>query len=398
MSRYLEKHALYPPLFPVPDEPFDIIVIIPSYNEPDIVTTLESLLECENPLLKVEVIVIVNHSETDPSAIKDRNRNTCNEISDFKQKKKPWFHLLYKEIEMTPKHAGVGLARKIGMDEALRHLSADGHMFCLDADCTVSKNYFTAIKAHFDDFKKPVGVSIYYEHQLSGPLPSQCYEAIIQYELHLRYYVDMQRRLNLPFAFHTVGSSMAVTGKAYEAVGGMNKRKAGEDFYFIQKLIKHGQFTTCHAAVVYPSPRISDRVPFGTGRAINDLLEEGSSTYLTYPPEAFDVIKKFVEWCLSYYEYGESGSIEFIPRWKSDIEIRRILEEIKTNTSDFCSFRRRYFKWFDGFQLMKLLHFLRDEGYSLIPVETSVKSVLPELKNERSRSLLAFYRKLDKSF
>ncbi|NNF33347.1 MAG: glycosyltransferase [Saprospiraceae bacterium] len=397
MSRYLEKHSTYPPLFPHSDELSEMIVVIPSHNEPDIISTLESLADCLAPSFRVEVFIIINHSDSDPPSIKDQNNKTSEEVTEFQRNNTPWFRLLHKVQEIPSKHSGVGHARKIGMDEALRHLSKDGIIVCLDADCVVSENYFEAIKAHFDEFYKSVGASIYYQHQLSGSLPVKCYEAIIQYELHLRYYVDMQRRIHLPYAYHTVGSSMAVTKRAYEAVGGMNKRKAGEDFYFIQKLIKHGQFTECNSATVYPSARISDRVPFGTGKAVGDMLQEDSSIYHTYPPEVFAVVKEFIERCLLFYKSGQLNALGSILNWKTNDDIEKVLKEIKANTSDYQSFKNRFFKWFDGFQLMKLLHHLRDKGFSLIPVEKAVKNLFPELNNDDSRSLLAHYRKMNRS-
>jgi hypothetical protein len=44
------------------------------------------------------------------------------------------------------------------------------------------------------------------------------------------------------YAYHTVGSAMAVKAYQYVKVGGMNRRQAGEDFYFIQKLVHSGNF------------------------------------------------------------------------------------------------------------------------------------------------------------
>ena len=69
---------------------------------------------------------------------------------------------------------------------------------------------------------------------------------------------------NLPYSFHTIGSAFALTASAYTRQGGMNRRKAGEDFYFINKLIKGEIFGEINDTKVIPSPRISDRVPFGT--------------------------------------------------------------------------------------------------------------------------------------
>ena len=77
----------------------------------------------------------------------------------------------------------------------------------------------------------------------------------------------------LPYSYHTIGSAFAVTAKAYARQGGMNRRKAGEDFYFINKLIKGENFGEITNTTVFPSPRTSNRVPFGTGKAIVDALK-----------------------------------------------------------------------------------------------------------------------------
>ncbi len=51
------------------------------------------------------------------------------------------------------KHAGVGLARKIGMDQAVLRFAAvhnfRGIIVNLDADSVCNKNYFTEILNHF---------------------------------------------------------------------------------------------------------------------------------------------------------------------------------------------------------------------------------------------------------
>jgi hypothetical protein len=61
----------------------------------------------------------------------------------------------------------------------------------------------------------------------------------------------------------------------------MNRRMAGEDFYFIQKLLPAGGFFNLNQTTVYPSPRSSARVPFGTGVTIQRLTEGKNETLLT---------------------------------------------------------------------------------------------------------------------
>ena len=41
-----------------------------------------------------------------------------------------------------------------------------------------------------------------------------------------------------PYAFHTIGSTMAVSANHYAKVRGFPKREAGEDFYLLNKLAK----------------------------------------------------------------------------------------------------------------------------------------------------------------
>jgi len=42
----------------------------------------------------------------------------------------------------------------------------------------------------------------------------------------------------------------------------MNRKQAGEDFYFIQKLMPLGGYFALNSTAIYPSPRESSRVPF----------------------------------------------------------------------------------------------------------------------------------------
>lgn len=62
----------------------------------------------------------------------------------------------------------------------------------------------------------------------------------------------------------------------------MNRRRASEDFYFLQALMRGGRLTELGSTRVLPSPRVSQRVPFGTGRAIEAELNTHGCAYLTY--------------------------------------------------------------------------------------------------------------------
>ena len=93
------------------------------------------------------------------------------------------------------------------------------------------------------------------------------------YEDYLHYYKKALDYAGFPDSIYTIGSAFAVRADAYVKQGGMNRRQAGEDFYFLNKLTKLGKITEINDAYVYPSARVSDRVPFGTGAAMNKCDE-----------------------------------------------------------------------------------------------------------------------------
>ena len=255
-----------------PDAGLGIVVVVPCCNEPDLVGSLASLRHCERPGCSVEVIVVVNASAGCRAEVRLQNQATLNIAAEWTAQHSDArfaFHTLHFP-ELPPKQAGVGLARKIGMDEALRRLDdigrPDGIIAGYDADCRCAPNYLTAIERYFERTPASPGCSIYFEHPLEGPMSPQVYEGVAAYELHLRYYIQALRHAGFPHAHHTLGSCMAVRADAYRKQGGMNKRKAGEDFHFLNKVIPLGGFADLTRTTVYPSPRPSDRVPFGTGK------------------------------------------------------------------------------------------------------------------------------------
>jgi len=352
----------------------NLIVVIPCYNEPDLASTLQSLNECERPSCQVEVIVVVNQGEHESGSIFEQNQKSLETIETFQSK--CWYDLrALKALQLPKKHAGVGLARKIGMDEAIiryADLNRNGTIACLDADSLVQANYLIELEQCFEGGL--YGCNVYFEHGVEGENES-INNAIIDYELFLRYYNLAQNYINVPYAHFTVGSSMAVSCEGYIKVGGMNKRKAGEDFYFLQKIIQLGSFKELTTTTVYPSSRTSDRVPFGTGKAIQQYLDENTNEYLTYSWSTFVFLKPLIDAL-------RSSNPDVWPE-----EIREIFGEdfkesalrIQKNSSSEEKYWQGMFQLFNGFQLLKVVHSLRDKVYSNVPLNAQVKRLVGTL-------------------
>jgi len=115
---------------------------------------------------------------------------------------------------------------------------------------------------------------------------------------------------------------IACTAQAYIAVGGMVRRQAGEDFYFLQKLAKRGPIHEIADTTVRPSPRRSDRgsdvlleiTPVNTNSDVHEVVERVQtragrvlSKTLRYPAAAvvqFSVILSEV--CQNIIEHAEA--------------------------------------------------------------------------------------------
>ncbi len=386
-----------------------LVVVIPSYDEPELLGSLQALLECRAPLIDVEIIVVLNDAEKDDKSLKIRHLEQHEALRSFSRShKRPdlQIHPIY-QTGLPSRHAGVGLARKIGMDEAVRRLEQAGHpegvIACFDADSRCDANYLQEVYRLFARLPGCPACSIYYEHPIGGSqFDEKVYEAIALYELHLRYYLHAQRFAGFPFAFETIGSSMAVRASAYQQQGGMNRRKAGEDFYFLHKFTAHPDFCELRSTRVIPSPRTSDRVPFGTGKAMSAILQAGG-TWSTYAPQSLEDLKKFFAKLPDFYTSDNFANLpQSIRQYLESIDFGRKLKEIRQHTASRQSFAQRFFRQFDAFQIMKYMHFARDAFYPNVDVREAAAWLANRYFQNRdapdmaAKDLLCHYRQMDR--
>jgi hypothetical protein len=414
-SSYLDSRAIFPEIIKeAPDRDTGIIIVVPSYDEPGIRRLLDSLADCVKPACGVEVLVIVNAPESATGLSLANNLLTIENIEAWKRENdNSFFRLYYFLAEPKPvKGWGVGLARKTGMDEAARRFNSigkpEGVILCLDADCTVDSGYLSAIHNDFLRKKERSACSLYFEHPLSGDeFPESVYRFITLYELHLRYYYQALLFAGFPTVFHTVGSATGVKALPYVKAGGMNRKQAGEDFYFIQKLIPLGGYITLNSTTVYPSPRPSFRVPFGTGASIGSMTGSNADNLLTYDLSSFSDLKYFFsmteilynrrnEDFQGIYHSLPSGLKAFI----DEAEMLARLSEIKENTSGYQSFCKRFFGWFNMFRIVKYLNFVHSGIYSKRSVTTCAIELLNEIgvpvTSQKPADLLMIYRSLER--
>jgi hypothetical protein len=376
-------------------------VIIPAIKEfENLKKLLQSLLNNDSEFFKsVLIIFVINNPEDSSSDICSDNQKSITFLNSIKSRNNPDRDFLINKIiqsklqigfadasspgkELPKKTAGVGLARKIGMDLALTvfnyTLPQNKILICLDADCTVEKNYLSEIIKHFGE-KNFSAAAINFNHKAEIEINAA---AIICYEIFLRYYVAGLNYADSHYAFHTIGSSMACDYKSYVKAEGMNKRKAAEDFYFLQKLAKITDIKKIKTTTVFPSSRNSWRVPFGTGQRVGRFISQIQEEYLLYDLGSFEVLKLWLQLfnsneILTPGEYLNEA--EKINRWLCNFLILQNFEKdwkkIISVSKNKVQLNKQKIFWFDGFRTLKLIHYLRDNAFPLVNMFDALDSL-----------------------
>jgi len=416
LDKYLHRYSDYEnyPLYGGETADLDQIVVIPALAEKEaLFHTLASLARNGEDELKRSLVLCVINNRPSPLATGEdvrNNRETMMIMKDLIRGERPDPRLagtdisaLAREIlarplslafidasstghELPPK-GGVGHARKIGMDRALTLLGSrnDGgrRIFCLDADTLVEPNYLSSLRNHFERFSPP-GAVVAFSHRIPGDRLLAA--GICCYEIFLRYYVLGLGWAGSPYAFHTIGSTMACTAAAYTAVRGMPCRQAGEDFYFLNKLAKLAPLGDVHDTTVYPSARPSGRVPFGTGRRMQRFLAGVHNEYLVYDPGVFAILKAWLEEFAR--DPGRSGNellagaAAISPPLHSFLEgneFAAVWERIRGVNRRHGFLTRQFHGWFDGFKTLKLIHELSAEAFPPIHMFRALKILFQQM-------------------
>lgn len=360
--------------FCVPFKTDTIAIIIPACNEyPLIFDTLNSI---ENSLqivktnaISVAVLCVVNNYI---NASRNIVQNNCQLIEALKNKKDYHFSLHILDCTTTDalkKNEGVGTARKYGMDLAL-HLGAK-LLVSLDADTIVRSDYIQKI---FDFYQKTkiasvnspvIGAYMDFTHQKAENSALQ--KIITAYELFIKNHSALLKKTGSPYWAWSLGSALVCTDVGYALIGGMNTKQAGEDFYFLQAMIKvHIQKNGLLSpfpfieTMVYPSARYSDRTVFGTGQIM--LKTRHESELPSYPQSVYEILTQF--FTLFFEHYRDSNAFEqalqtqlpavynflrddgFFLKWEN------IMKNNKKNI------KIAFFTYFDGLKTIRLIHYL----------------------------------------
>ena len=374
---------------------FQYIIVVPaiaeSSNLPKLIKSLEKndKLELHNTLL----LIVVNNSISSSEEVKKENQKTLSYLRKIKFKVNISFiDATSAGKEMDDKNGGVGLARKIGMDLALSkfdYLSINKNIIlCTDADCIVDSDYVSEISQEFNRNNLEAAV-VNFSHDISGR--DEETKAIICYEIFLRYYVLGLSYAKSEYAFHTIGSTMLCTPDAYVKVEGMNKRKAAEDFYFLEKLAKILPIGEIKSTSIHPSKRGSWRVPFGTGKSVDRYLSNSRDEYLLYNPKSFVILKTWLEVLNDTLISDQSALMKIsknihpaLSDFLTQQDFENFINKVLLKNNNPTEIEKQKHFWFDAFRTLKLIHYLRDATYPNINMFSAIDELLRMMKIENS--------------
>lgn len=290
-----------------------------------------------------------------------------------------------------PSKQGVGAARKIGADVACQLIwdakITGSWIASSDADALLPADYFAELAdLPSGAAKGGYGAANYrFRHRdlavaatatTAPPAATPAVVAATQlYEQWLHYYVAGLAWAGSPYAFYTIGSCLAVEFGSYCQVRGFPKRAAGEDFYLLNKVAKLAPVYQCHSELLL-QPRLSTRVPFGTGPAVAEIVAEQwhSGNYLVYHPGVFTELKQLLTHFSELFSHlADQGYALWFGQLSpctqaalSSFQFAEAITNIKRNSTTEQVFLRQLHAWFDGFRSLKFIRFVAAKQYPSI--------------------------------
>ena len=282
-----------------------------------------------------------------------------------------------------PKKLGVGWARKILLDHITSIADENDIVISLDADTRFSASYFSSIKSRLSGNPSIPTIAVPYYHPLCGSEAED--RAILRYEIYMRYYLINLFRIKSPYAFSALGSAIAFPIWALKKIGGFTPKKSGEDFYFLQKMIKYKSIINWNSEPVYPAARFSNRVFFGTGPAMIKGSQGDWNSYPIYPHYLFDKIEDFYNKIESLYHKNTISTIDLT--FGGTSSCFEIWDNLRGNNKDLKHFTKAVHDKFDG---LRILQFLKlSNAANTISDESSLQLYLSEYHPE-SMSIIDF--------
>jgi glycosyltransferase involved in cell wall biosynthesis len=280
-----------------------------------------------------------------------------------------------------PKGHGIGAARKYLMDHISNTANAEDIIISMDADTVFATGYFESIAENLRINPAASAIAVPYYHRIT--YNNDLDRAMLRYEIYMRAFAINMWRIQSPYSFTALGSAIALPVWSYRAVGGMTPKLSGEDFYFLQKIVKTGRLLHWNTEIVYPATRLSDRVFFGTGPALIKGIEGDWSSYPVYNHKLFDqVAETYKAFHFLYTKEITTPLDDFLIRRFGELPWKGLRLNFKTQ----AHFIRACHEKIDG---LRILQFLKESQPSDEAVSQDSLSELLQLYKKQFPELIS---------
>ena len=364
------------------------VLVLPAYRESP--ALLQKLTQLPAARGRTLVIFVLNRPDSDSDTQANTELRLALQGSSLPREQRgtvsihclnPHTDLYLLDMESlygtTPAALGVGLARKTGCDLAVQWMAAGGisgqWLCCTDADATLPADYFEQLGSAPPD---AVAAVFPFRH-VPGEEPA-CDTATALYELRLHHYVLGLEYAGSAYAYHTLGSCLALRASAYTHVRGFPQRAGAEDFYVLNKLAKLGPIARLSGACIELQSRRSSRVPFGTGPAVQALLatDQPHKAALFYHPHCFEALRALLaglpelahapaqDITQLLVSHGMNHTVAAqAQQGLAALGITVALAHCQRQSTSSDQFQRQFLQWFDAFRTLKFIHAMRAAGW-----------------------------------
>ncbi|HJN37461.1 MAG TPA: hypothetical protein QF353_01640 [Gammaproteobacteria bacterium] len=378
---------------------YDSVIVVPIYAEyPHCIDVLDNLPQ-QHKHHKILVILVINQAKSSPDWVLADNQKLIHHLKSLPLLWKNSSHniilcehsrchilMVDRAVSQPFDEENVGLARKIGSDMALaliqRNTIRTEWIHQTDADVRLPSDYWNIPPTHENKFSALI-------YPFSHTSLHACQTTLLAcqlYELSLRDYRLKLAQAGSKYAYHSIGSTFAISKDAYAKVRGYPLRQAGEDFHILNKLRKVGDFFHPNTQPLLLSARASSRTPFGTGQNIQRILKnhEINSAQIFYHPHIFDYLLSWLNIINSFDltldspqkiqnsmdDYFNKFNIQLDPlllfKVINSLKLPNSFIKLLKNSNHAEHFKFHCHTHFDALKTLRFIHLFRDQSYPLI--------------------------------
>jgi hypothetical protein len=154
-------------------------------------------------------------------------------------------------------------------------------------------------------------------------------------------------------------------------------------------LVQLGKVGEITSTKVFPSARLSNRVPFGTGPVLQKWMTGEEDLTRTYNFNAFLDLKEWFGRKDELFQLTESEFIQLVQQLNPAIRdfllsdnFYEELTDLNKNCSSLNSFQNRFYYKFNAFKILKFLNFAHEKYYTKADLNEQIKKLNDEYKKQ----------------